>query len=106
MLWHILDFKSKADLIKSGESIFEIKQVIATNEGINDYDQDDLIFETKSVDKKRQNTIVGDRMFGVLLEDRDELKEGPQQSQEILLDEDQYKEGPDQFKNSYDDTDF
>ena len=53
MLWHILDFKSKADLIKSGESVFEIKQVIATNGGINDYNEDDLIFEKKSVDKKR-----------------------------------------------------
>lgn len=44
MLWFIIDSESESDLIKSGESIFEVKQVIAnTKEVINDYDEDDLI---------------------------------------------------------------
>ncbi len=45
-------------------------------------------------------------MLGVFLEDRVEMKEGPYQSQKVLLDEDQYQEGPDQFTNSYGNTDF
>lgn len=45
-------------------------------------------------------------MLGVLLENRVEINEGPNQSQEVLLAEDQYNEGPDQFKNSHGDTDI
>ena len=57
MLWSILNFESKNDLIKAGERFFEVKQVVVqTNVAINDDDDDEE-------DNNKEDTMVSDCMM-------------------------------------------